>query len=483
MTGKAGAACDWSAQDLAELYRIRDQLASAGLAVVLTTGLTDEQEPWAAFERSQTAEVYVHIARLNGELVVVNAVTLTSYQGRDFRAVADQLLGDAPRNVAPTGSRDGKIAVHPRSAFVAFIAATMAVSEFIANLGRAHAAEVATPEAKAALGRDLFSGVLDRIMGRDAALPSAVITGSAAAVVLTTAIGAFALSRSLEAEALPDHTQAQASALSTTDQEAAVLLASVASDTGPAAEIEVTQDSSASQPLTLETPAHTEWAGTAEETPLATTERARDGNEVSTAEVAVLTEFVGKSLVVEQLAEPNYGSQRGQAVVPGESKAAAPSSDAGSLRGVETLLASALVDLTRFTTEEIEQITQEIAQIRTTSLEEPADSSRFDPVSGNPMPSLELMTSQAINDKMALYVAPGKPASATMQSGRTDIVVFGDQDLVISNFHFGEDFIFTSGVLNGTDWIRSIQVIDDDVVITGTNGHRLTLIDAFPTIV
>ncbi len=43
---------DWSAQELAEFYRVESVLIQAGLRVTSARGLTDEGEPWFVFCRA-----------------------------------------------------------------------------------------------------------------------------------------------------------------------------------------------------------------------------------------------------------------------------------------------------------------------------------------------------------------------------------------------------------------------------------------------
>ncbi|MGL5113853.1 MAG: hypothetical protein ACRC7C_00890, partial [Beijerinckiaceae bacterium] len=97
-------------------------------------------------------------------------------------------------------------------------------------------------------------------------------------------------------------------------------------------------------------------------------------------------------------------------------------------------------------------------------------------------PADPVIHGQRINDKITIFIAPAEKATATMEGGRTDIIIFNDHDVRVSNFIFGEDFIFANGSLETSKWIKDIEVIDDDVIITGINGGRITLIDAFPTI-
>jgi len=136
--GQSTASRGWAPQDIADLYRIRDQLARFGFPVVVHTGQSDEGDPWAVFERDGTDEVVVHVARIDRELVIVDVVRNRTHRGNDFRSLADELLAEAPL-VLPRPEDRGNVVLHPRMVLTAFVAAALVVSEF-ANPSAAEAA-------------------------------------------------------------------------------------------------------------------------------------------------------------------------------------------------------------------------------------------------------------------------------------------------------------------------------------------------------
>src|ERR1700679_914891 len=78
---------DWSAQDIAEFYRVEAALIQAGLHVSSARGLTDEGEPWFAFCRSDDDEIIIHFARIDGRYVISAPAYCGNATGYDFRTL------------------------------------------------------------------------------------------------------------------------------------------------------------------------------------------------------------------------------------------------------------------------------------------------------------------------------------------------------------------------------------------------------------
>jgi hypothetical protein len=168
---------NWTAQELAELYRVSDRLGEAGLRVVVDSGLSDEGEPWAVFEQCDTGDVIVHIARIDGELVVVNAIINQVYRGADFRSVTDQMLRDAPLAM-PRGATRSNVVIHPRAVLTAFVAAAVVLTEMVRGIEPAHAAEDGNllRAAAASHGGGVFTLLLSRLLSRDGSAFSTSVT-------------------------------------------------------------------------------------------------------------------------------------------------------------------------------------------------------------------------------------------------------------------------------------------------------------------
>ncbi|WP_099866390.1 hypothetical protein [Pararhizobium haloflavum] len=193
-TANRRTSADWGTQELAELYRVRDRLVEAGLHISLHRGITDEGEPWAVFERDDTYEPMVHIARINEEVVVVNNATGQSYHGVDFRAVTEQMLQDAPLAL-PRQRSDSKVVIHPRAVFTAFVAAAIVVTELARNVESAKAAENAAGHTD----DDAATHLLSRLFGRENGSQSQGLAGGFTAF---GALGAAALAIDLMASEL-----------------------------------------------------------------------------------------------------------------------------------------------------------------------------------------------------------------------------------------------------------------------------------------
>src|SRR5690242_6832870 len=83
---------DWSAQELAEFYRVEAALIQAGLLIESERGLSDEGEPWFAFCRSEDGEVIVHIARLDNEYLLAGPAYDGLARGNDIRSLVQNLV-------------------------------------------------------------------------------------------------------------------------------------------------------------------------------------------------------------------------------------------------------------------------------------------------------------------------------------------------------------------------------------------------------
>ena len=113
----------WRADELSEVYRVIDLLARTGIAVSLESGVSDEGDPWLAVMRDDTDDVVVHIARIDGMVVVASAATQRTFTGRNLGEVmrsapvsakipasdtAHPGLAPATRRRASSGRRDAK---------------------------------------------------------------------------------------------------------------------------------------------------------------------------------------------------------------------------------------------------------------------------------------------------------------------------------------------------------------------------------------
>lgn len=106
---------DWSQQELAEVYRVLDLLQRAGIRVDLDRGVTDKNEPWCVFFDPTGDDIFLHIARLNGEYVLVSDAIEIKATGPSFRTVVDQFEDAVGLTVQNNAKRKSNVVVHPAS--------------------------------------------------------------------------------------------------------------------------------------------------------------------------------------------------------------------------------------------------------------------------------------------------------------------------------------------------------------------------------
>jgi hypothetical protein len=106
---------DWSAQELAEFYRVQTSLARIGMTVSVDRGLSDEGEPWFVFCREPDGEPIIHFARIDSCYVMAGSVLGELLRGLDLRTlVAKALEREEMRRAALRGANaDGTVSWHP----------------------------------------------------------------------------------------------------------------------------------------------------------------------------------------------------------------------------------------------------------------------------------------------------------------------------------------------------------------------------------
>lgn len=114
---------DWSAQEVAEFYRVEAALIQAGLHVESERGLTDEGEPWFVFCRTEDDEVVIHFARIDGEYVISAPAYCGDAVGYDFRALVRSMIERHP--VLRPKPSDNNLFLHPASLLVVLVASAL----------------------------------------------------------------------------------------------------------------------------------------------------------------------------------------------------------------------------------------------------------------------------------------------------------------------------------------------------------------------
>jgi hypothetical protein len=128
---------DWSNQELADLFRVRQLLSSANVPVETDRGVTDEGDPWFVFCHAN-GEVFIHLCRIDGLYVLDSPNVVRPLRGADFNALiadftnqaipAQSVEDDAERRVIRL-ERGGKVRLHPSAMLAALIWTLFLASE------------------------------------------------------------------------------------------------------------------------------------------------------------------------------------------------------------------------------------------------------------------------------------------------------------------------------------------------------------------
>lgn len=150
---------NWSAQELAEFYRVEAALIQAGLRVTSAQGLSDEGEPWFVFCRVGDDDVIIHFARINGCYVISAPAYCGTVTGPDFRALVQSVIERQP--VLQPRPRGNNLFLHPAALLVILVASAL--------LKSGHAAEATPAQAVA----DVTDGKLRGVVPVAASTPAA----------------------------------------------------------------------------------------------------------------------------------------------------------------------------------------------------------------------------------------------------------------------------------------------------------------------
>ena len=131
----------WTNDELAELYRVVDILARAGLKIETDIGMSDDGDPWLVFCRADTGDVIAHFARIDGQFVAASVAVDQTYRGGNFRQIVDQMVQSQPL-MLPLPSRGTSLFLHPAIILTAFVATALAHSNKAMAGDLFHAAEV-----------------------------------------------------------------------------------------------------------------------------------------------------------------------------------------------------------------------------------------------------------------------------------------------------------------------------------------------------
>ena len=188
----ASASRDWSQREIAEFYRVESALVQAGLALETDRGVTDEGDPWFAFCRADTGEVFIHFARIAGLYVVAGVAFPEPARGHDFTALVRDLVSRHPlagADVLPFARRrvNSNVFLHPAALLIAVVGAAFF------HTGQAKAAEIvetAKPANNGATSSGTPATVAALIQGSapSSDQPALTIDSSQAATILAAAL-------------------------------------------------------------------------------------------------------------------------------------------------------------------------------------------------------------------------------------------------------------------------------------------------------
>ena len=128
---------DWSNQELADLFRVRQLLSGANVAVETDRGVTDEGDPWFVFCHAN-GEVFIHLCRIDGLYLLDSPNVLRPLRGADFNElIADFTNQSLPARDTADGAehrvikleRGGKVRLHPSAMLAALIWTLFLASE------------------------------------------------------------------------------------------------------------------------------------------------------------------------------------------------------------------------------------------------------------------------------------------------------------------------------------------------------------------
>jgi hypothetical protein len=141
---------DWSAQDVAEFYRVEAALMKAGLRVSSARGLTDEGDPWFVFSRGEDDEVIIHFARIDGRYVISAPGYCGNASGYDFRVLVRDTLERHP--VLRTKPSGDNLFLHPAALLVMLVATAFLKAGAAAEAATSRGATDAATETKSRSG-------------------------------------------------------------------------------------------------------------------------------------------------------------------------------------------------------------------------------------------------------------------------------------------------------------------------------------------
>lgn len=134
------AEAGWSQSDIAEFYRAHKLLNDQGILVGLDQGVTDEHEPWLVFYDHETHDVFLHIARIDGNCILLCEHLSINIRENKINALI-QRFESTVRNLLDSRARQSSnVVVHPAARIITTVAAVFLL--FKIENGRAQAKSI-----------------------------------------------------------------------------------------------------------------------------------------------------------------------------------------------------------------------------------------------------------------------------------------------------------------------------------------------------
>src|SRR5262249_14740433 len=181
-------------RQIAEFYRVEAALLQAGLRIDTERGLSDDGDPWFVFCRHDDGEVIMHIARIDGEYVLVSPCYDGVARGRDISSMVRDLVSRHPLvHVPQSKSKLGSnVFLHPAVLLIAVVAtAFFKHGEARVATADADVGDAANPRSMPALGTSplALNGAAQVSVTMDAAQSAVILSAIAAGLQAAPATG------------------------------------------------------------------------------------------------------------------------------------------------------------------------------------------------------------------------------------------------------------------------------------------------------
>ena len=131
---------DWSQQDLSDFYRAHRLLSETDVAIGLDRGLSDIGEPWLIFYDTNSFDVFMHIARIDGHCIMVCEALSINLKAEHVSDLVAQLEKTLKDHLAIKSERQKNVVLHPAARIIMAISAVFLLSKLEGN-GAAEAKE------------------------------------------------------------------------------------------------------------------------------------------------------------------------------------------------------------------------------------------------------------------------------------------------------------------------------------------------------